>query len=130
MQKTYLSRRYTLPALHSLGNPRLSEEENLRLYGPCYRLHGHDYRIEVTVSGPVDPRSGLLVQRDELDRIVEKTLLEPLHARNLNEHFANTAGEALALEFYRLLEPHFPPPLELSRVTIRETRKNTFRAGR
>jgi hypothetical protein len=83
----------------------------------------------VTVTGAVDSANGLLISRDQLDEIVKSHLIERFKGENLSHHFANTTGEALALEFYGLLQPHFPPPKRLSRLTVRETAKNSFVVG-
>lgn len=121
-----LSKRYQLPALHQLQSEHYSEEMNLRTFGPCSRLHGHNYELEVTISGEVDPHSGLLINRDELDRIVKSRCIDPFIGQNLSDHFPLTTGEALVIEFFALLAPHLPPGLSLSRLTINETAKNSF----
>lgn len=126
MTRVTLTRRYHLPALHILATPSLSQEENFKIFGPCSRLHGHDYQLEVTVSGGIDAQSGLLIGRDELDRLVSATLLEPYRGTNLSDHFTHTTGEALALEFYRLLRLELDHRIELDSVTLRETAKNSF----
>ncbi len=127
--RTLLTRRYSLSALHTLSGEGFSEEENRRVFGDCGRLHGHDYGIEVTVAGPVDPRSGLLIDRDRLDDLVLARLIQPLRGANLSDHFEHTTGEALAVEFHRLLSPHLPPPVRLWSIRVHETAKNSFRVG-
>ncbi len=126
LKRLTLTRQYQLPALHILSAPSLSAEENFSVFGPCSRLHGHDYQIEVTVSGSVDADSGLLMSRDDLDRLVAKSLLEPYRGRNLSDYFPHTTGEALALEFYRILNSVLDPSVELDSITLRETAKNSF----
>lgn len=121
-----LSRRYPLSALHSLANPSLSDEENERIYGACFRLHGHDYQVEVSVSGPLDPNSGMILPRDEFDRIVRNRLIEPLTATHLNDHFDSTTGESLCMEFFSRLQDAFPHPVRLARLALQETAKNRF----
>jgi 6-pyruvoyltetrahydropterin/6-carboxytetrahydropterin synthase len=128
-REIFVTKSYALPALHQLGVESLPAEENFKIFGPCSRLHGHDYQVEVTVTGKVDAASGLLIRREQLDRIVEAELIERFKGRNLSHHFPHTTGEALAVEFYRLLKPHFPPPTCLSRLTVLETAKNSFFAG-
>ena len=121
-----VTRRYSLPALHSLGNPEWSPRENLECFGACSRPHGHEYQIEVTVGGEPDPDSGLLMSREDIDEIVSRALLEPLQGQDLSRHFHQTTGEALALEFFRRLQPEFPAAVRLHRVTVHETAKNFF----
>lgn len=122
----FLTKRYKLPALHQLGSPRYSAEKNLHTFGACSRLHGHEYELEVTVWGKVDPITGILMSRDELDRVVRCHVIEPFTGRNLSNYFSLTTGEALALEFFELLHKRLPPHLVLSRLTVNETAKNSF----
>ena len=120
-----LTRQYVFRALHCLENRALDPAANERLYGMCYRQHGHHYKVQVTVEGSIDPNTGLCCDRDLLDQIVNKYLIEPFDGQDLNALFSNTAGEALAYEFYQLLAPHLAP-MKLSKVGIQETRKNWF----
>ena len=59
-----ITRRYRLPAAHVLANPKLSKADNDRVFGKCSNPngHGHNYEFEVTVSGPIDPRTGQIVE--------------------------------------------------------------------
>ncbi len=123
--KARLTRLYVIRALHNLENPDASDKENERLYGMCFRLHGHDYKVMVTIEGDVDPRSGLLAFRTEMDRVVDEVLIRPMSGQCLNDHSTNTSGEALAHLWYERLRPHFPSHLQL-RLSIQETRKNYF----
>jgi 6-pyruvoyltetrahydropterin/6-carboxytetrahydropterin synthase len=124
--KLTVTRRYWLPALHTLSARGFSEDENRKVFGGCSRLHGHDYRIEVTVGGSIDPDTGWIVNRDLMDRTVEAVLIEPFRGRNLSRHFRCTTGEALCVEFMQRLQDHFPPELKLVRLTVLETPKNSF----
>ena len=125
-----VTRRYSLSALHVLSGEGFSREENLRVFGGCSVLHGHEYLVEVTVAGPIDASTGLVIGRDELDRIVRERLLDPLTGCNLSDHFRHTTGEALAGEFFALLQSEIHPPALLERVLIRETAKNSFEFSR
>lgn len=124
---TVLTCRYSLPALHALSNLSLSFQENFELFGPCSRLHGHDYQIDVSIVGPVDSISGLIFGRDELDRVIRERLIDPFRGQNLSDHFKQTTGEALAVEIYRILAPGFVSPIALASVKVAETAKNSFR---
>ena len=128
--KALLTRRYKISAMHSLGNPDLSAEKNKEIFGPCYRLHGHDYKIDVTIEGEIDSRSGLCTDRDLLDEAVRQSLIEPYNKTNLNNAFTNTSGEALAAEFLLILEESLPETTKLKKVTLIETHRNTFEAER
>jgi 6-pyruvoyltetrahydropterin/6-carboxytetrahydropterin synthase len=129
---TRLTRRYIIRALHNLKNPDLSDMENSTLYGLCYRLHGHDYHVDVTVEAPIDSRTGLVVHRDELERVVNEVLVQKYDGHFLNESFVNTSGEALSRLFYMKLKQAFSQAhtqlggAQLVQVSIQETRKNWF----
>lgn len=123
--KVCLTVRVHFSALHSLENKALSEEENLAIFGKCYRTHGHDYYLEVTVEGVVDPQSGLIVDRDFLYDSLDQHIVKRFNGVHLNEIFRNTAGEALALELEKILRAKLKP-LKLHGLRLQETPKNSF----
>jgi len=104
-----LTRRYCFPAAHVLSNPTLSPDENLRIYGKCANQngHGHDYGVEVTISGTVDPISGQLLPVALLDSIVEEEVLPLFRYRLLNDQdaFRNAVptAENIAQVLFRTL---------------------------
>ncbi len=111
----HLTRRYRISAAHRLNNDALSADENARLYGKCNnpRGHGHDYALEVTVAGEVNPRTGMLMDIGVLDRLVEREILDRFDHKHLNLDVDNfrdqvPTTENLCLEIYRLLAPNFP----------------------
>lgn len=120
-----LTREVIIRSMHKLGSVNLTEEENAALYGQCARPHGHDYRIRVTLRAPIDPTTGLSFDRERLDRILMAAVVEPLDGADLNDFFANTAGEALARALFLRLKPLFPDGV-LVRVGVQETPKNYF----
>lgn len=126
MPKFTLTKAYGFSALHFLENPQLSEKENENIFGHCYRLHGHDYKIYVTVAGPISPTSGLLCSRDELNEVVEKIIIQPFHKKNLNDLLKETSGEALTTHFFLLLKDRLPGELKLLKLAVQETPKNRF----
>jgi 6-pyruvoyltetrahydropterin/6-carboxytetrahydropterin synthase len=126
-----LTRRYRFAASHRLHCPTLSPEENLRLYDKCNNPygHGHNYVLEVTVSGPVDSQTGMIVNLSDLDPFVEREVIEPFDQRYLNEEVPSfrdnvPTTENLCHEIYRRLKPF--PLARLDRVRIEETSKNSF----
>jgi 6-pyruvoyltetrahydropterin/6-carboxytetrahydropterin synthase len=131
-----LTRRYRFPAAHVLRRADFSEAENFEIYGKCANPngHGHDYAVEVTVSGPLDERTGRVLDPALLDRLVESALLERFSHRLLNEDplFAEVVptAENVARAAHRLLRaPVAEAGATLRRVRVRETRNNTFDYG-
>jgi len=129
--KIELGRRYRFAASHRLHNPDLSEQENYRLYGKCNNPygHGHNYVVEVLVSGKVDPATGMIANLADLDGFVEREVLEPLDHKSLNEDVPAFRGtvpttENLCIEIFRRLKPFSKAKLE--RVRIQETSNNSF----
>ena len=129
--KTELGRRYHFAASHRLHNPDLSEEENNRLYGKCNNPfgHGHNYILEVLVSGKVDPATGMIANLADLDGFVEREVLEPFDHKSLNEDVDAFRGtvpttENLCIEIFRRLKPF--PKAKLERIRVQETSNNSF----
>ena len=85
-----LTRRYSFAASHRLHSGQLNEAENLRIYGKCNNPygHGHNYVVEVTVTGKVDPATGMIAHLGELDQFVEREVLEPFDHKYLNKDVA------------------------------------------
>lgn len=120
-----ITRRYIVRAIHNLHNPALADAENERLYGMCYRTHGHDYQIMVTIESPIDLATGLSFSRDKIDAVVNEELVRKFDGQMLNDLYPNTSGEALSYIFFNLLKDDFKPA-KLKSITIQETRKNWF----
>jgi 6-pyruvoyltetrahydropterin/6-carboxytetrahydropterin synthase len=70
-----VTRRFTFAAAHRYGRPGWSDAENRAHFGALARIHGHTYTLEVTLRGPVDPRTGMVVDLEELKRVVDETVL-------------------------------------------------------
>lgn len=126
--EAYLTLRVEISALHELKNSELSEKENLKIFGKCFRTHGHNYFLEATVKGSVDKNSGLCCNRDLFEDILKKEIVQKFNGKDLNSFFKSTTGEDLALEFYNILFSKLKP-LNLVWVRLQETPKNFFSYG-
>jgi 6-pyruvoyltetrahydropterin/6-carboxytetrahydropterin synthase len=129
--KTELGRRYRFAASHRLHSSRLTEDENCRVYGKCNNPfgHGHNYMVEVSVSGNVDPSTGMVANLADLDNFVHREVIEPFDHRYLNEEVAAfretvPTTENLCVEIFERLKKF--PHAKLERVRIEETGKNSF----
>jgi 6-pyruvoyltetrahydropterin/6-carboxytetrahydropterin synthase len=120
----FLTRSYSLQAVHRHHNPDLSWEENLSLYNKCSALHGHEYTIEVTVEGAADIQMGLVMSRGEMDETVRKNIIEPYGLTYLNDLMGNTSGEVLTEKWSEILRGVWGS--RFSYLVVRETRKNSF----
>ncbi|GIV01377.1 MAG: 6-pyruvoyltetrahydropterin synthase [Fimbriimonadales bacterium] len=126
-----LTRGYHFSASHRLHSPHLSDEENQALFGPCNNPHGHghNYELEVTIGGDADPKTGMLVDIDELDAVVQREVVERYDHRNLNVELPefqnqNPTSEMLLREIWKRLRDKVPA--RLVRVVLRETPRNVF----
>jgi 6-pyruvoyltetrahydropterin/6-carboxytetrahydropterin synthase len=132
-----LTRRYDFPAAHVLASDSLSESENSRIFGKCANPngHGHNYGVEVTVTGQVDPETGQLVAIAQLDGIFDEAVGRPFSHHMLNE-LAAFAGqvptaENIARVIHRALEPLVADRTRarLAQVRVVETGSNAFEYG-
>lgn len=129
--KAHLTRRYRFSASHRLNSAAMSAEENLATYGKCNNPHGHghNYSLEVTVSGPVDQRTGMVCNLVDLDGFVEKEVVSRYDLENLNvlQEFAETVPttENLCVEIFEILHRGFQKA-HLERVRLEETMMNSF----
>jgi 6-pyruvoyltetrahydropterin/6-carboxytetrahydropterin synthase len=132
-----LTRRYEFPAAHILCHPAFSDAENRRIYGKCANPngHGHDYGVEVTVSGPIDAKSGRIIEPAVLDAIFAERIHSRFAHRTLNEDEAFRERVPTAENIARLVHEELAPAIadrstaHLVRVRVRETRKNSFAYG-
>jgi 6-pyruvoyltetrahydropterin/6-carboxytetrahydropterin synthase len=129
--KVELGRRYHFSASHRLHSAHLSEGENCRVFGKCNNPygHGHNYVLEVNVSGKVDPETGMIANLADLDGFVESAVLQVFDHTSLNEDVAAfqetvPTTENLCIEIYKRLKSFSHAKLE--RVRIEETRNNSF----
>ncbi len=128
--KTYLTRRYTFPASHRLHLDDASESENQRVYGKCNNPHGHghNYVLEVTVSGRVD-ENGMVCNLVDLDECVKSNVVTRFDLENLNcrPEFASAVPttENLCTVIYDILKREFRQA-HLEKVRLEETLFNSF----
>jgi 6-pyruvoyltetrahydropterin/6-carboxytetrahydropterin synthase len=133
-----MTRTYLFSASHRLHTPALPEAENARIFGKCNNPygHGHNYELQVTVRGPVDVETGLVVNRDRLDGYVRKQVVHRFEHKNINLDVPELrelvpTTENMVLAIAGLLEEHWdstfgmPGPV-LTRLHIQETGRNGF----
>ena len=134
----YFTRRYRLSASHRLNAPSLTEQQNRDTYGKCNNPfgHGHNYFVEITVAGPIDPETGFVVDMPKLDALAQRELLDRFDGMHLNADGAFATDfvpstENLSIEVERVFRngvPLLDPSgrLRLHTVRIEETGNNSF----
>ena len=130
MPTVTVTRRLRFNAAHRVHNPELSDEENARLFGKCNNpnWHGHNYELEVSVSGPVDERTGYVVDLGRLRDVVEREVIDQVDHRNMNVDVPfmrgiNPTTENIVVAIWRALEP-VVAPARLARLRLKETENN------
>ena len=130
MAKAHLHRRYRFSASHRLHSEQMSDAENQSTYGKCNNPHGHghNYVLEVTVSGQVD-ENGIVCNLVDLDECVQREIVTRFDLENLNmrPEFADSVPttENLCTVVYDILKREFSQA-HLERVRLEETMMNAF----
>jgi 6-pyruvoyltetrahydropterin/6-carboxytetrahydropterin synthase len=126
-----LTKTFGFSAAHRLHSSALSEEENRAVFGKCNNPHGHghNYELEVTVSGPIAPHTGMVMDLAELMKIVQDEVLDRFDHKHLNEdtpefQTLNPTGENISRVIWDLLKPQLGE--RLTKVGVWETPKNFF----
>ena len=118
-------------AAHRVHNPALSDAENTALFGKCNNpnWHGHNYTLEVSVRGPIDARTGYVMDLGRLRSVVEQTVVDRVDHRNVNVEVefmrdVNPTTENLVVAMWRQIAPALPADVRLVRLKLWETENN------
>ena len=129
MARATVTRRVHFNAAHRLHSPELSDADNTTTFGPCNNpnYHGHNYELDVSVSGEIDAVTGYVADLGKVRQIVEEIVLSKFDNKNLNldvEEFANLipTTENIVVTIWKLLEGKLPGALE--RLVLWETPRN------
>jgi 6-pyruvoyltetrahydropterin/6-carboxytetrahydropterin synthase len=129
--KVEMGRRYRFSASHRLHNASLSDAVNRELYGKCNNPHGHghNYVLEVGVSGAVDAETGMIANLADLDAFVEKNVLAEYDHKSFNDDvpaFRDVVPttENLCIDIFQRLKTF--PLAKLERIRVEETGNNSF----
>ncbi len=132
MLQHLLTRRFSFSASHRLSCTGLDTEDNRLTYGPCTTMHGHNYRIEVTVTGPVDPQIGFACNVVALEQMVTSLVIAPCDHNCLNDVALFTGipptMENIASRIWTALEDEVTAlGVELVEILVAETDDNVVR---
>jgi len=130
MPDVTVTRRLMFNAAHRVHNPALSDDENVRLFGKCNNpnWHGHNYTLDVSVRGPVDPRTGYVIDLAALKQLVNERVVDRVDHKNFNLDVPFMQGiiptsENIITAMWRELEPAIRPR-KLVRLVLWETPNN------
>lgn len=130
MSTVTVTRRLKFNAAHRVHNPALSDEENARTFGKCNNLygHGHNYTLDVSVAGEINPVTGYVYDLSHLKELVTREVIDIVDHHNLNvdvpfmQDIIPTA-ENMVVQFWRILEGKLAPT-RLVRLVLWETENN------
>lgn len=131
MARVKVTRRLHFSAAHRLHREDWTPERNAEVFGLCAspNWHGHNYEMDVTVQGQVDPETGFVLDLKRLRRLVEQRVIRDLDHRNLNldvewmeGHIPTT--ENLVVAIWRRLVDALPDDVDLERLVLWETPRN------
>jgi 6-pyruvoyltetrahydropterin/6-carboxytetrahydropterin synthase len=130
MPRAELTRRISFCAAHRLHSTSLTDSENKTLFGKCNQIngHGHNYILEVTVRGEIDPKTGIVMDLSKLKQILDEAVMQRIDHKNLNldvEEFAslNPTAENIAVCVWSWIERLLPKGL-LYQIKLYETENN------
>jgi 6-pyruvoyltetrahydropterin/6-carboxytetrahydropterin synthase len=131
MARVRVTRRLHFCAAHRLGREDWSREQNARVFGACSNenWHGHNYELDVTVAGPIDPQTGYVLDLKVLRELVERSVINDLDHRNLNLDVdwlggVNPTTENLVVAIWDRLAARLPDGIALERLVLWETPRN------
>ena len=125
-----VTRRVHFNAAHRLHNPAWSDEKNRQVFGPCNNpnYHGHNYELDISVEGEIDPATGYVVDLGVVKQIAEEAVLSVLDHKNLNLDVPQLQGinpttENLVVVIWQMLRDRLPG--RLVRLVLWETPRNS-----
>ena len=131
MPRVRITRRLHFSAAHRLGRPDWTQDRNEAVFGLCAspNWHGHNYELDVTLEGEVDPETGFVLDLKILREVVEARIIGDVDHRNLNMDVpwlqgVNPTTENLVVGIWRRLEGQLPAPIRLLRLVLWETPRN------
>ena len=131
MPRVCVTRRVHFSAAHRLHRSGWSEDRNREVFGDCSNpnWHGHNYELDVTVEGELDPDTGYVLDLKRLKEVVRDSVIHDVDHRNLNLDVTwmdqrNPTTENLVVAIWERIHPRLPEGIELSRLVLWETPKN------
>ncbi|XP_065349696.1 6-pyruvoyl tetrahydrobiopterin synthase [Cloeon dipterum] len=127
----YITRKETLSACHRLHSLTLSDEENKRIFSKCNNPngHGHNYTVEVSLKGPIDPDNGMVANIADLKKYMQVAIMDTMDHKNLDKdvpYFKDVVSttENVAVFIWQGIKAQLPDPSMLYEVKVYETDKN------
>ena len=123
---TYLTKQYKFCAAHRYWNPNWSDEKNYQIFGEDVRTHGHNYTLDITISGPINDESGFIVNLSELNKIVKLHVLDVMDHSQIQLdipwfELKQPSTENMVVFIWEQIVTKIPNPAKLNSIKLRET---------
>ena len=123
---SYLTKQYKFCAAHRYWNPNWSDEKNYQIFGEDVRIHGHNYTLDVTISGPINDESGFIVNLSELNKIVKLHVLDVMDHSQIQLDIPwfeskQPSTENMVVFIWEQIVTKIPNPAKLKSIKLRET---------
>ena len=121
-----LTKQYRFCAAHKYWNDEWTEEKNIEIFRDDVKLHGHNYQLDITVSGPIDKNSGFIINIQDLNSVVNARVIKFIDHSQIEKDipwFENKqpSTENMVLFIWGQLTEKIPPPAALYSIKLRET---------
>ena len=122
----YLTKQYKFCAAHRYWNPNWSDEKNYQIFGEDVRIHGHNYTLDITISGPINDESGFIVNLAELNKIVKLHVLDVMDHSQIQLDIPwfeskQPSTENMVVFIWEQIVTKIPNPAKLKSIKLRET---------
>ena len=122
----YLTKQYKFCAAHRYWNPNWSDEKNYQIFGEDVRIHGHNYTLDITISGPINDESGFIVNLSELNKIVKLHVLDVMDHSQIQLDIPwfeskQPSTENMVVFIWEQIVTKIPNPAKLNSIKLRET---------
>jgi len=123
---SYLTKQYKFCAAHRYWNPNWSDEKNYQIFGEDVRIHGHNYTLDITISGPINDESGFIVNLFELNKIVKLHVLDVMDHSQIQLDIPwfeskQPSTENMVVFIWEQIVTKIPNPAKLKSIKLRET---------
>lgn len=132
MTIVYICKKIKFNAAHRLHSPKLSDEENKKIYGKCNNFygHGHNYLLEVTLKGPVDPITGMVANLNEIKDLLESAISDRFDHKHLNQDVDDfktrvPTAENMVIVIWEILQKNTAISGTLYKLVLHETDSNS-----
>ena len=122
----YITKQFKFCAAHKYWNPSWDKDKNYAVFNDDIRVHGHNYTLDVTLTGPINQDSGFIYDIQELKMIVNKYIIKKIDHSQIQDDIKWFEGkqpstENLVLFIWESIAPHIDKPAKLYKIKLRET---------